>query len=131
MKKQEGRRFVRVPCENLLAYCVLQEGGHLDSIRADLVKCKNISEGGVLFSAMESFLNHTILKMKLRLDLDVNEKQDLTLIGEVVRCQLVPEQGKWDVGVFICCIEKAKKELFYSWLRKKLKSGEHLNFFEE
>ena len=75
MSKHERRQFVRVPCENLLAYCVLQEGGNLDASRADLVNCKNISEGGLLFGCLESFHKHTVLKMKLRLDLDDETEQ--------------------------------------------------------
>jgi len=130
MGRQERRRFVRVSCENLLAYCVLQEGGVLDSTRAELVNCKNISEGGLLFPSLEPFEKNTILKMKLRLDLPDESLLEITIIGEVARCGKSDNSGKNDVGVFICCIEKAKREVFFDWIGKKLKDGSQMELFE-
>ena len=130
MSRHERRRFVRVSCENLLAYCVLQEGGVLDSSRADLVSSKNISEGGLLFSSLESFNKNTILKIKLRVDMPEENLQEITIIGEVARCGKLDNSKKYDVGVFICCIEKAKREIFFEWIGKKLKDGSQMELFE-
>ena len=120
MIDQEKRKFIRVSCQNLIAYCVLQEGGRMDVNRADFVQCKNISEAGVLFTALDKFLKETILKLKLRVDLEGGRSDEITMIGEVVRCDEIDSSGKWDVGVFIASIEKLKRETFFSWLEKKL-----------
>lgn len=129
MNRSERRHFVRVACENLLAYCVLQEGGIIDSTRADLVNCKNISKGGLLFLSREKFDERTILKLKLRIDDTDKNTQEIVIIGEVARCRVADSSGKYDVGIFICCIEKAKRDIFFNWLNKRLKNISQMELF--
>jgi hypothetical protein len=121
MPVNERRRFVRVLCGNVLGYGVMQEGGRIDANRVDLVRCRNISEGGVLFSSLEPFKKKTIIKMKVRIEADGQPPAEVTMIGEVARCDEVAQPGRWDVGIIISLIEKAKRDLFFGWLEKKLK----------
>ncbi|MBN1521836.1 MAG: PilZ domain-containing protein [Candidatus Aureabacteria bacterium] len=120
MVNQDRRRFIRIPAENIIAYSVLKDDGGIDMAHSGYVHSRNISQGGILFTAFESFNIKTRVQMKLRIDTDASKDENVGMIGEVVRCEKLPVGQKWDIAVHIKYIEQTKIETFIHWLHKKI-----------
>jgi hypothetical protein len=120
MTSQEKRKFVRVPCENILTYTKIKEDGSVDMGHSGYVHCKNVSQGGILFSAFENFQKGEKLQIKMRLNFQTANFEIVSMIGEVSRSQEVTLKKKWDIGLSITHVEEKKKEVFVNWLANKI-----------
>ena len=120
MFDQDKRKFVRVPCENVIAYSVLKVNGGVDMAHSGYVHAKNISLGGILFSAFELLEKDRRLQMKLRIEAKDQQDTNIGLIGEVVRAEKMPEGKKWDIAVAIIYVEQSKQDLFNTWINNKI-----------
>jgi hypothetical protein len=120
MTTQDKRRFVRVNSENVIAYSVLKDDGSLDMAHSGYVHSKNISLGGILFTAMEVLDKGARLQLKIRIDTEHSKDECVMMVGEVVRNQKIPVGRKWDIAVTIKFIEQSKMEVFSNWLARKI-----------
>ena len=120
MTQQERRRFLRVPCENLINYSLMNEGGVTGKSSFGYVHCKNVSLIGVLFTAFEPISPGTMLKLQLQLDITEKNFEDITMFGSVVRCEKIKSAETWDIATSIMSMLETKKRLiFVNWLANK------------
>ena len=120
MENKDKRRFIRVPSENIIAYSVLKPDGGIDMAHSGYVHSKNISQGGVLFVSFEALEPQTLLQIKLRVETQTSKAENIGMIGEVVRTQKLPDEKKWEVGIYIKYIEHTKLDIFMAWLSEKI-----------
>ena len=120
--EEDSRRFIRVTCENVLAYSVLKPDGGVNMARSGYVHCKNISQGGVLFTAFESIKEGTHIQMKLRLETATSKEETVAMLGGVVRYSERVQGKQWDIAISITFIEETKKEVFVNWLTKRIQN---------
>ena len=116
---EEKRNFDRAPCVNIISYSIQKDNGTLDPSRTGYVQCKDISLGGVSFRSFDSCPQGTLLQLKLRMD-DVGKNEDVSMTGEVLRCDERASGQDWDVVVSIRFIEPDKRREFLDWLFRKM-----------
>lgn len=118
MDENERRRSVRIPCENLIRYSVINENNEITN-NFGYVHCKNISLIGMLFTTFEPLDVGTLLKIVFHIDLSENEFDDIHFLATVVRCD--PKNADtFDIAVSITSlIEEKKKAVFLRWLANK------------
>lgn len=122
MDNPDKRRYVRIRSENVVAYSVLKPDGGIDMAHSGYVHSKNISQGGILFVAFENFAPGTLLQMKLRIQTESSKEENIGMVAEVVRNDILASGKKWDVAVYIKYIEHTKLDDFMSWLAGKIGS---------
>ena len=120
MNLDERRRFVRVPCQSVLEYTLLNKNGTPDSDRYGYVHCKNVSLGGILFTAFESVNSGTPLQLKLHMDCGAHHFENVTMSGHVVRSRKADLSETWDIAICISPMSEEEKNLnFFNWLAEK------------
>ena len=120
MNLEERRRFVRVPCQNILEYTLLRKNGKPDNERYGYVHCKNVSLGGILFTAFESFKKGTLLQLELHMDCGNYHFENVTMYGHVVRCSKVNSSETWSIAISTEPMSEEEKSLsFFNWLAEK------------
>lgn len=120
MNLEERRRFVRVPCYNILEYNLLKKNGSPDEERYGYVHCQNVSLGGILFSSFEDIPLGTRLQLKLQMDCEEKQFEVVTMFGRVVRCRKRRESETWDVATSIVPVREEERSLsFFNWLAEK------------
>jgi len=118
----EKRRFVRIPCENIINYDLMEGDGALDTVQTGYVQCKNVSKGGVLFTAFEDFKHVISIRLKLRIEVTEGHNENVDMVAKIVRCEKVKNAQKWNIAACIQSIEEEKKNLFLKWISKIEKS---------
>ena len=120
MVQEEKRNFVRVPCVNIISYSRQKDDGTLDALQSGFVQCKDISLGGISFESYECYPEGTLLQLKLRIDLPDGRNDDVSMTGEVLRCDEIKEDKEWSMAVSIRFIETEKRRSFLDWLFSKI-----------
>ena len=120
MNLEERRRFVRVPCTNILEYSVLGDRKQYARENYGYAHCKNVSLGGVLFSTFIEIPPGITLKIMLQMDCYDKHMESVLMHGEVVRCQKNGNFNTYDIPGRIFRIEDEIKSLnFFNWLAEK------------
>jgi hypothetical protein len=120
MNLDERRRFVRIPCQSVLEYTLLNENGTPDKERYGYVHCKNVSLGGILFTAFESFHKGTPLQLKLHMDCGDHHFENVTMSGHVIWSRRTHTSETWDVAIRVIPMKEEEKSLnFFNWLAEK------------
>jgi hypothetical protein len=114
----ERRKFVRIPCENIINYDLMEGDGSLDTIQTGYVQCKNVSKGGVLFTSFEDFSHVISIRLKLRIEVTEGHNENVDMVAKIVRCEKVRNAPRWNIAACIQYIEEDKKDLFLKWVAR-------------
>jgi len=93
LNDNERRRFIRHPMCFPLKYKVLKRGFFV-SLKEELVRTKNISEGGLLFCAKKAAEVNSLLSIKIPF-----QEKMFNVHARVIRCARVAGSQLFDIGV--------------------------------
>ena len=120
MNLDERRRFVRVPCQNVLEYTLLSKSGRPQTDQYGYVHCKDVSLGGLLFASFKQLEKGTPLELKLHMECAGHRFSNVTMSGHVVRCRKAASTDTWDIAIATCPMSEEEKNLsFFNWLAEK------------